>query len=415
MLCMAVLAPLAAADIVRLVNGRELEGVIIAEERDTLTLATRIGTITLSRSQIEAVLPSEYELPPKLTREESLRERYHTELGELDPDDGLGLARLARWAASEGLDDEAGQAEALALAIAPEDDAVREALGHIRTREGGWQTPAEHWRARGLVLHEGEWVSPGERARRIATDHSQQAHRKRRELAIRARVELPSRLKALATARPEARGDAVRGIRERLDAYAEEGEPWLQRMPPRHRQLVEALELLVAGEIAEARDACADIVRACEGVQRWESEAALALEVGAVRMMLAEDVLARSTREREAARRINAMRREMGMEPLAFDERLYHAALGHVLDMIQGEYVAHDSPTPGRRDADERGHAQGVRGQIGENIYHGSVDAESAVRGWGKSLGHAQNMFEPLWRRGGLAAVGRHWVHNFAE
>ena len=105
----------------------------------------------------------------------------------------------------------------------------------------------------------------------------------------------------------------------------------------------------------------------------------------------------------------------MGMAALAFNEGLYLAAASHNLDMIAKNYVDHVSPTKGQESADRRGHNQGVRGQIGENIYYAGLTADKAVTAWGNSLGHSANMFDHGWKKGGLCCVGRHWTHNFAE
>ena len=400
------------ADVVVLTSGRSVEGRVIEENDEEVVLETQFGRVTFARSDVRRIERSEIELPERKTRAERKRERARAKFGErlaqLDPGDALGLAELSAWCRQNDLDEEADETEAMALAIAPDDEKVRKTLGHFR-RMDGWITAEEHWRSKGLVKHEGQWMTPVERARRLGETISKEAHKKRRELALRARFELPRRLDAMRTE------GGMDDVLDRLARYREEGEDFLQGMLPQHEELVEAVGQLAAGDFSECRETCILVMKECDGVMRWEEAAAITIELEAVRRMLASGKVEPTAREHVAMSRINRMRRDMGLPPLGFDERLYRAAASHCIDMIQNDFVAHESKQAGRETADQRGHAHGVHGQIGENIQYGTLDPAAAVRGWGNSLGHAQNMFEPLWRRGGLCAIGRHWTHNFGE
>jgi len=88
--------------------------------------------------------------------------------------------------------------------------------------------------------------------------------------------------------------------------------------------------------------------------------------------------------------------------PLAWNDQLAAAALGHARDMAEHEYFDH---------ADRRGRGVGQRAReigypwraIGENIAAGQGSAQQVVAGWLASPGHCANILSPNFREMGTA------------
>ncbi len=88
--------------------------------------------------------------------------------------------------------------------------------------------------------------------------------------------------------------------------------------------------------------------------------------------------------------------------PLAWNDQLAAAALGHARDMAEHEYFDH---------VDRRGRGVGQRAReigypwraIGENIAAGQGSAQQVVAGWLASPGHCANILSPNFREMGTA------------
>ena len=90
--------------------------------------------------------------------------------------------------------------------------------------------------------------------------------------------------------------------------------------------------------------------------------------------------------------------------PLAWNNQLLQAAIGHSTDMAQKNYFSHtsqDGRTPAQRIT-----AAGNRWiTVGENIAAGQRSVEEVMTGWTSSPGHCQNLMNPNFQDAAEACV----------
>jgi uncharacterized protein YkwD len=107
--------------------------------------------------------------------------------------------------------------------------------------------------------------------------------------------------------------------------------------------------------------------------------------------------------------------------PVAWNDTLGQAALGHSRDMAERRYFDHHEADGS--DAGQRAQRLGYRwSRIGENIASGLGSPEEAVAGWIASPGHCANLMNPNYTQMGAAyAVNRasenqtlYWTQVFA-
>ncbi len=97
----------------------------------------------------------------------------------------------------------------------------------------------------------------------------------------------------------------------------------------------------------------------------------------------------------------NAFRESKGRAPLKLNEKLTIAAQGHVEDMAERDYFAHNSPDG--EGIGERINATGYNySTAGENIAAGFLSAESVVNAWIESPGHLANLLNTSYTEIGL-------------
>jgi len=154
-LAVAALCGALRADVLHFKDGRELEGQIIEETGDFVRIRSDFGTLKIERDKIETI---EYVQTPR----EQLEERRKA----LADDDVAGLFDLGIWAEEQSLRKEARALFEEVVALAPDHTFANEKLGRVEV-EGVWMDPeevdaflaekAERMRAKGYVLHEGEW------------------------------------------------------------------------------------------------------------------------------------------------------------------------------------------------------------------------------------------------------------------
>jgi uncharacterized protein YkwD len=88
--------------------------------------------------------------------------------------------------------------------------------------------------------------------------------------------------------------------------------------------------------------------------------------------------------------RVNAIRADVGCDPLTVDERLTTAAQLHSEDMSARSYMDH--VTPEGLDPGDRAAAQGYTGPVGENVAMGYPTVDAVMEGWMGSPGHRENI-----------------------
>jgi hypothetical protein len=164
------------ADDVILKSGGRVSGRIVQRTDAAVEVDVGAGTVTITMDRVERIEESR-----------SALDEYHDRAGRLAASDTAGWLELARWASSEGLSAQAGEAYHRVLVADPANAEANQALGNV-LMDGRWVSEAESYRERGYVQFEGEWMTPAQRdalvgSRRAQTD----AERRQAEAEARAR------------------------------------------------------------------------------------------------------------------------------------------------------------------------------------------------------------------------------------
>lgn len=140
-------AAVSPADVVRVKDGRVVEGRIVARSATALTVRTPTGLVTIAADQVDAVEPG-----PSVFDEYEDRRKAAAETADAQTE-------LARWCGERGLTGERTKHLQRAVALDPNHAAARAELGHVRIG--------------------GLWVEPGTAGRPAATQPA--SRRARRE------------------------------------------------------------------------------------------------------------------------------------------------------------------------------------------------------------------------------------------
>lgn len=100
----------------------------------------------------------------------------------------------------------------------------------------------------------------------------------------------------------------------------------------------------------------------------------------------------------EVLREVNKLRAEVGVKPLALDDRLNESAKLKVRDMIDNGYYAHQNPTTGKHGYEYAREAVGNDCiSVGENLNktNETFDARGVVNSWSESKPHYAAMINP--------------------
>ncbi|MHC4713773.1 MAG: hypothetical protein ACYTAN_10970 [Planctomycetota bacterium] len=147
-----------SADEVVLKGGGVIKGSVVSEGTSFLVLKTAYGTVTLETGDVSEVRYS--------TADEK---KLLADLAALEPTDIDSRLKLARRAAAGGLGDAAKRIYAEILAVEPDENTARKALGYVKYGDE-WIIPNEDGERKGLVPYEGRWVSAEERNSLQAAD-----------------------------------------------------------------------------------------------------------------------------------------------------------------------------------------------------------------------------------------------------
>ena len=149
--CLVAFLPvLAHADDVFLKGGGRVSGRILARTPTSIDMDIGAGRVTLSMNSVLRIEEGRSPLHDYDERADAMR------AGDRD-----GWARLARWAATEGLGTQARKAWEQVLAIDPSNAEANRFFGRVQL-DGQWMTVEDSYRARGYVPFEGSWVTPVE-------------------------------------------------------------------------------------------------------------------------------------------------------------------------------------------------------------------------------------------------------------
>lgn len=156
LLFLALLPAASWADQVVTRGGGVLDGEIVERRADAIVVDIGGGTIGLPLAYVERIIPGP-----------SPAAQFRAKAERLAPGDLAGWLALGEWARRQDLRSQAGDAYQHVLARDPDNTAAHHALGHVRVG-GEWMSREEGYRARGLVLHEGAWITPDERSVQLA-------------------------------------------------------------------------------------------------------------------------------------------------------------------------------------------------------------------------------------------------------
>lgn len=157
----------APADTLHLKNGRTLEGKVVGEDATNWKVKTRYGTQTVAKAQVTKI-----DYGP--TRWEQYAEKRKA---IVDKKDTALHVELAKWCEGNELPDDAKKEWQTVMALAPDHAEARAKLGFVRfgerwvtekerdrlAREAGAAANEAEMRAKGLVPHDGKWVTPEEK------------------------------------------------------------------------------------------------------------------------------------------------------------------------------------------------------------------------------------------------------------
>ena len=157
---LALLAALAAADVIVLKDGRRIEGQVVKKTSTEVVVKTSVGEVTFPRQDVVEIIPQ------KTTQEE-----YEERLAACKTAEDY--YQLGKWCVEQRLKRRAEKLYRRAIEVDPDHAGARRELGFVEHR-GEWVTPAERDRriaaeyeaemkAKGFVLFDGRWVSPEEK------------------------------------------------------------------------------------------------------------------------------------------------------------------------------------------------------------------------------------------------------------
>jgi hypothetical protein len=184
---LTAISGVAKADRTYLVGGTVLEGKA-KRVGQKVVVEIESGEISLPASAVE-----------RIEKGESTVSRFDARYAALRPGDTKARLDLADYCRDHDMRAREHRLLLEVLEIDESNAAARARLGYVKT-EAGWATQAEVMRAKGLVLHEGRWVTPAEvrESERLQLE-AEVAARRREE----ADAELAARRSALAAQQAE--------------------------------------------------------------------------------------------------------------------------------------------------------------------------------------------------------------------
>jgi len=169
-LSLCVWAPATYGDTVHLRNGGRLDG-IVTELTATVRIEMECGMVEIPRNQVASV-----EMLPTALGE------YRRRAAALAGGSAEDHSELGRWAAAVDLSQMAEREFRRVIALDPEHDGARLALGYERM-DGRWVTHEEAMQLRGFVRLDGRWVTKEEFGLRTALATEESLRREERRIA----------------------------------------------------------------------------------------------------------------------------------------------------------------------------------------------------------------------------------------
>jgi hypothetical protein len=205
----------ARADTLVLKNGRSLEGQV-TEAGDTVVFERSGIRMEIRKDEVQeirkAVSPKEEYAKRAAAREEIEKVKEYVE--KCGTEAAEEHHRLGLWCEQKGLKAEAKSEQERAVALCPDHEGARRALGFVK--DGGkWRPEEDVMTERGLVRSAGRWVAPEEAAKAGAGDALSPKEKDRREAKEwerRLRKDLAVALKAIASPDAAARAEGEKAL-----------------------------------------------------------------------------------------------------------------------------------------------------------------------------------------------------------
>jgi hypothetical protein len=206
-LTLALMAAAAGADAdeVWLKGGGRLVGDVVSKTATMVVLEVGPGTVKLPMARVDRIISTTVALT-----------EYRERAARLSARDAAGWTALAAWAEQEGLPTQAREAWRRVLVADPGNAVAHTSLGDI-LHQGRWMDFASVQRARGMVEHDGIWMSPAEREASIRRDAAEAGARQQAAIADSQRQEAEARVRE---AEARARTAEAEALRAEADASA---------------------------------------------------------------------------------------------------------------------------------------------------------------------------------------------------
>jgi uncharacterized protein YkwD len=416
---------------------------------------------------LDTIASAEDARPPK----DVLKEK----LAALPPDNAEAAYKLAEWCKDYGLIEDRVKLLEKAIAVKPDYEEARTALGFKRGKDGNWfrdeNTPPQE----GMVKFKGEWVTE-ERAKLLRL--AEQARSSDEAKALKAIPQIVtwgedgvaelSRLADDLTAEmtgllaPDKADSVTESVRRQILARRQriyklamdersynKGRSFektvreVDTLVGEFVQLCDApaaaftkLDRKAAAKMKVVEAACTEIEK-CTGTSTGHAQkvqdalTALAAVVTNDKVFsneamrpfrqynesVDEDNAALkdklSKEEWDTVELINAYRDMIGLKRLRLNARLIDASKKHSKEMDELKYFSHDSPKPDHATMTRRIELEGFKSSIiGENIAEGN-SAAVVFSAWRASPGHHRNMLKGDYLNLGIGESGGKWTTNF--
>ena len=169
LMALCLIAGSASADTVYLVNGGMLEGRVTVED-GRIVVEQPTGKVYLDSSKVDRIEKSRTDMDTYDERLAALKKK--------DAPAAEEYAQLGVFAGEHGMNTRGEAAYKKALAIDPENATARLALGYVKFQDR-WMTADDANVARGLVKHNGAWVTPEAKADLMKAESDADAQRAR--------------------------------------------------------------------------------------------------------------------------------------------------------------------------------------------------------------------------------------------
>lgn len=209
LLALLVLASPAAADELVLRNGAVFSGVV-HEDGERVVVTMDYGTMTFRKAEVREIRRSDDPLKELETRVQKAST-------------AADYVATALWARDRGLQGRATLLLERALALEPDQETARKALGYER-HEGAWLRGDDLQVARGYVKHEGRWLKR-ETVEQILAQESAEAVDFERQLTARREAEIVREVELAKVELERERLEAERERERRMSWWWRQGWP----------------------------------------------------------------------------------------------------------------------------------------------------------------------------------------------